>query len=396
MSHIFISYSHQDSEYAHRLAKALEAASFDVWIDGRIDFGTTWPRIIQENLDTCAAFIVIMTPRAYESDWVQNELNRAKRKGKPMFPLLLEGDEPWLSVEALQYVDVRGGDLPPPRFYERLAEVSPVRRSSPIADEYVSALPDLAGLLPTPFEWCYVPSGQTVFEDASSDGGTRGGMFQVDSFCISKFPVTDAQYQTFVNAQDGYADERWWHYSDHAYTWHSTNPEPKPTAFDGEDDPRSNLCWYETIAFCGWLNFKLGLPPTPTHEEASIRLPSERQWQRAAQGDDNRIYPWGNTFEKSRCNVAESGIKRTTSVTRYPDGISPFGVMDMSGNIWEWCLTEWGSSNINIGSKKPRPLRGGSWYFDKYSARAAYRNWSNPEHRNYNIGSRLCFVLPID
>ena len=107
MSHIFISYSHKDSDYAHRLAEALEKKGISVWIDDRIDYGTQWPRVIQEYLDDCLAFIVIMTPRSFQSDWVQNELSRAKRKRKPIFPLLLEGDEPWLSVEATQYVDVR-------------------------------------------------------------------------------------------------------------------------------------------------------------------------------------------------------------------------------------------------------------------------------------------------
>src|SRR5882724_12063285 len=112
MGDIFISYSHTDNEYARMLAEALRAEGLPIWIDERIDFGTAWPRVIQDNLDACAAFILIMTPRAYKSDWVQNELNRAKRKKKPIFPLLLEGDEPWLSVEAIQILDVRGHKMP--------------------------------------------------------------------------------------------------------------------------------------------------------------------------------------------------------------------------------------------------------------------------------------------
>ena len=61
MPFIFISYSHKDSEYAHRLAKSLEQAGFAVWIDERIDYGTTWPDVIQKQLDDCKAFIVVMT-----------------------------------------------------------------------------------------------------------------------------------------------------------------------------------------------------------------------------------------------------------------------------------------------------------------------------------------------
>jgi hypothetical protein len=108
MSHIFISYSHKDTGYAHQFAKALQQDGFDVWIDSRLDYGSQWPQEVQKQLDACAAFIVIMTPRSFASEWVQSELQRAKRKSKPIFPLLLEGDEPWLSIESTQFYDVRG------------------------------------------------------------------------------------------------------------------------------------------------------------------------------------------------------------------------------------------------------------------------------------------------
>lgn len=118
MTTLFISYSHLDSDYAHALADSLKD-EFQVWIDDRIDYGETWPHVIQENLDKANAVLVVMTPRSYKSEWVQSELNRAKRKGKLVFPLLLEG-EPWLSVEALQYLDVTDGRLPPSAFRNRL------------------------------------------------------------------------------------------------------------------------------------------------------------------------------------------------------------------------------------------------------------------------------------
>ncbi|HEX5807171.1 MAG TPA: toll/interleukin-1 receptor domain-containing protein, partial [Anaerolineales bacterium] len=103
MGHVFISYSHKDTGYAHALASELQGKGFDVWIDERLDYGSQWPHEVQKQLDSCSAFILIMSPRAYASEWVQSELQRAKRKIKPVFPLLLEGDEPWLSVESTQY-----------------------------------------------------------------------------------------------------------------------------------------------------------------------------------------------------------------------------------------------------------------------------------------------------
>ncbi|MGZ9234055.1 MAG: TIR domain-containing protein, partial [Anaerolineales bacterium] len=132
MAHIFISYSHKDAEYAHALAASLQGMGFEVWIDQRLDYGSQWPQELQKQLDSCSAFILIMSPRSYTSEWVQSELQRARRKLKPVFPLLLEGDEPWLSVESTQFYDVRGEVYPDSKFYTALKNVmsaTPVART---------------------------------------------------------------------------------------------------------------------------------------------------------------------------------------------------------------------------------------------------------------------------
>jgi hypothetical protein len=128
MGHIFISYSHKDTKYAHGLANNLQNIGFEIWIDERLDYGSQWPLEIQKQLDSCDAFIIILTPRSFASEWVQSELQRAKRKLKPIFPLLLEGDEPWLSIESTQFYDVRGERFPDAKFYsalKRVVSVSP-------------------------------------------------------------------------------------------------------------------------------------------------------------------------------------------------------------------------------------------------------------------------------
>ena len=134
MGHIFISYSHKDTTYAHGLADHLRNMGFDIWMDERLDYGSQWPLEIQKQLDACAAFILIMTPRAFASDWVQSELQRAKRKLKPIFPLLLEGNEPWLSVESTQYYDVRGEKFPDTRFYSAIKRVVSTSQRAEIID----------------------------------------------------------------------------------------------------------------------------------------------------------------------------------------------------------------------------------------------------------------------
>ncbi|HEU0294228.1 MAG TPA: TIR domain-containing protein [Anaerolineales bacterium] len=119
--HVFISYSHKDSDFTHRLAEEIERHHIPVWIDDRIDYGTRWPHVIQEKIDSCKAFILIMSDNARASDWVNNELTYALGKRRKIFPLLLKG-ETWLSVATIQYVNVRNRKLPDESFYKALLE----------------------------------------------------------------------------------------------------------------------------------------------------------------------------------------------------------------------------------------------------------------------------------
>lgn len=141
MGHIFISYSHKDTTYAHGLADHLKSKGFDIWIDERLDYGSQWPHEIQRQLDSCDAFLLIMTPRSFASDWVQSELQRAKRKSKPIFPLLLEGNEPWLSVESTQYYDVHGGVYPDTKFYSAIKRVVSTSGNSQTLNRLPKAAP---------------------------------------------------------------------------------------------------------------------------------------------------------------------------------------------------------------------------------------------------------------
>jgi len=122
MSHIFISYSHKDKDYGHKLRQALIDRGFDAWIDDRIDYGSRWPREIEQHLQGCSAFILVMSPASKESEWVQNELETARDLKKPILPFLLEG-KVWWHLRTTQYVDVTGGKLPPENFFINLANI---------------------------------------------------------------------------------------------------------------------------------------------------------------------------------------------------------------------------------------------------------------------------------
>lgn len=129
MGHIFISYSRKDQAYARQLANELKRRGFDVWIDGRIDYGDRWWQEIVKAIRACSAFVVVMTPDAESSEWVEQEVLLAKREKKPIFPLLLKGQEFPLLI-TVQFANVSDGELPPEDFYEGLAEVIQPKNST--------------------------------------------------------------------------------------------------------------------------------------------------------------------------------------------------------------------------------------------------------------------------
>jgi hypothetical protein len=116
---IFISYSRQDQAYVNKLVQAFEREGLPVWLDDRINYGDKWPRVIEENLKKCQVFLLVMSPRSRDSDWVNCELALALELKKPIFPLLLEGSR-WLEVGIIQTVDVQGCGLPPTNFFDRV------------------------------------------------------------------------------------------------------------------------------------------------------------------------------------------------------------------------------------------------------------------------------------
>jgi formylglycine-generating enzyme required for sulfatase activity len=205
----------------------------------------------------------------------------------------------------------------------------------------------------------------------------------VAGFALGRYPITNAQYQAFIDAADGYHDAGWWDYSTAALDWRAENDEPRGIEFGDGDYPRTHITWYEAVAFCQWLSAKTG---------DSIRLPTESEWQRAAQGDDNRSFPWGDEWDGERCqNSLTAKHIGPTYVTEYAgQGDSPFGAVDMAGNVWEWCATKWSSGADNLEGGDVRVLRGGSWFDDvqRYFRVTTRQSW-NPDIRSDLRGFRI-------
>jgi hypothetical protein len=112
-------------------------------------------------------------------------------------------------------------------------------------------------ILHSPFDWCHVDGGTVVLEDATQEGGTRGGTFQVSDFAIAKYPITNAQYGCFLKHSNGFANTQWWDFSPQSTQWRKDHKEPKPTAFNGSEKPRTRVSWFDRMAFCYWLSTEL-------------------------------------------------------------------------------------------------------------------------------------------
>lgn len=116
---LFVSYSRRDTDYAEKLTRHLRRSGFNVWIDTKIDYGESWFNEIDEAVKNCAAFVLIMTPDAEQSEWVRKEVLLAKRYDRPLFPLLLDGVEFPIVID-IQFADVRDGKMPGTDFHRRL------------------------------------------------------------------------------------------------------------------------------------------------------------------------------------------------------------------------------------------------------------------------------------
>ncbi len=207
-------------------------------------------------------------------------------------------------------------------------------------------------------------------------------------YSVAKYPVTNEQFARFIES-GAYQNKAYW--TDLGWQQCELNKWTEPltwcyTGWNNDTQPVVGVSWYEAVAFCLWVSETTG---------EKIMLPTEEQWQYAAQGDDGRAYPWGNHWNRNLCNndVDHRGIDKTTPVDDYEGtGDSPFGVVDMAGNIWEWCLTDWKNKSDNIYKNATlRILRGGSFYDDNKDVfRCDYRFQGLPVTRAASFGFRVC------
>ena len=319
--------------------------------------------------------------------------------------------------------------------------------------------PDSEYLLPPlveiPGGVCQIGSDEGHYEAESSEHEVT-----LADFSIGKFPVTNAEWELFMQA-GGYEDERWWmteadkawrrgesttegpkqewreyrqqlqEYFDQIRKLHQANritskqaddweqiarmsdevfeewlneqyPSGRQTqpafwnddAFNNPAQPVVGVSWHEARAYCAWLSAQTG---------KSFRLPTEVEWEAAARGMGGRRYAYGDDFDMAYCNTFETHIRRTTPIGVFPGGETPEGLVDMTGNSWDWTssleksypydATD-GREALEHGDAR-RVVRGGSWYCSQVVARAAVRGFFYPAGRNDNLGFRVVCSSPI-
>ena len=220
------------------------------------------------------------------------------------------------------------------------------------------------------------------------------------AYYIGRYPVTVAQFKAFVE-DSGRA------------------PEDEDSLKGPCNHPVVNLTWHEMIAYCNWLNDRLralaaeqlsgtGLDAQAIdfwrglrEQRSRVTLPSEAEWEKAARGTDSRVYPWGDQPDPDQANYAATGIGTTSTVGCFPMGASPYGVLDLSGNVWEWTRSHWkdypydqndGREALDAPDNIGRVLRGGAFFNVEGGVRCAYRDFGDPLFRDWGDGFRVVVV----
>jgi len=270
-----------------------------------------------------------------------------------------------------------------------------------------------------------------------------------DPYLISKYPITNSQYSAFTQLR-GYESEEYWVAARQAGLWSTAGitrrtwihrkdakdyprmpadkrPQEYTPTTSQDNRPVVGVSWFEAVAYCAWLTEYLrsnrplldGIALPRGHERLQnavtngtfvVRLPTEAEWEKAARGTDDRLYPWGNTLEENCVySLERKGTKSSTAVGIFPQGDSFFGCSDMVGHVCQWCLTRWTEDlpqylqfekhrelfSLDEGALQPRVIRGSALGFRKRSdLTCSHRDKLVPDMAFRRTGFRIVLACP--
>ena len=266
-------------------------------------------------------------------------------------------------------------------------------------------------------DWCLIPEGKFQMGTSEKDielilqaEWSKGRQIpdreiaecypNVSKFYISRYPITTSQFQAFIDAKDGYKDQNNW--SPAGLKWLEATGGPVNSSWGVAPNlHRTNVSWYEAVAFCNWLGKRLDI---------AVRLPTEAEWEKAARGVDGRLFSWGNEFDHVLCNALETKIGEPSAVGCFPLFNGPWGIdspEDMCGNVWEWCTTvfekEGGEmfrypyqndirENLDLDPSYLRVVRGGAYLNNGFLVRTTFRGRDRTGIRYGRQGFRVAYT----
>ena len=293
-------------------------------------------------------------------------------------------------------ISILQSDLPP--IERALAGDSLAALSDTRFDEAAWYLPKEENL-----GFIHIPAGEFIMgSDNGQDSEKPQHKVTLPDYWMAKYPVTVAQFRAFVEATD---------YTDF----------DKDALEDPDNRPVSYVTWYNALAYAEWLDEQLRKMSKEIMSKDAFwqgiakgdlkaTLPSESEWEKASRGLDGRVFPWGNEFDLNKVNNSDTGIGTTSTLGCFPAGASPYGLLDMSGNIWEWTRSLWGKDwsksdynypydpndevreNLKAEKNTLRVLRGGAFLITSHDVRCAFRGRLDPCGRNNNNGFRVVVV----
>jgi formylglycine-generating enzyme required for sulfatase activity len=378
---VFLCHTSGDKPAVRELYHRLRAEGFNPWLDEeKLLPGQDWQLEIPQAVRSSDAVVICLSRRAVtKAGYVQKEIRYALDVADEqpegaifLIPLRLEECEVPQRLRRWQWED-----LFREQGYERLVRALRARARS-------------LGLDRRPFEpeMVLIPAGEFLMGgDPAKDKMSLGDEWPqhtlyLPDFCLSRAPVTNAQYAVFVQGD----------FFRPPIHWEGGKP-PR----GGEDHPVVNVSWQEAMLYCEWLSEVTRRP---------YRLPSEAEWEKGARGTDGRIYPWGDEWDPERCNSGEGSMGYTVPVGAYPGEASPYGLLDMAGNVWEWTRSLWGENwerphfgypydprdgREDLEAAGLRVVRGGAWSSLEWYARCTSRLGKHPDYFRFDIGFRVAF-----
>ena len=425
---VFISHAHVDNAICQQYAEALRAKGIDVWIDlTDAQEGHDLSEEISRELRERTAFVLMVTADSNTSHWVRQERSAFNKLmnthathshngvERMILPVRLNDEVPTL-FDGILWVDALNQPIAP--VVERIAAALAIapERSAPSLPSKREEIPIYGRLYDLGFRgWrvgqngiafiepplCTVPAGSFLMGSADTDTqefDDEKPQYRIPlaTFAIGKYPVTVEEYRLYLRNNPNVTPPPNYTYPSNvswaptelwgtALTWEMQQQHP--------DHPVVCVSWFNADGYTAWLAAVTG---------HMWRLPTEAEWEKAARWDATReialIYPWGNSWDKTRANTNNGGPKSTTPVGSYPTGASPYGGLDMAGNVWEWCSSLYcerypydplASEDGGKTRAAIRVLRGGAWRNRPTRARAAYRNSDDPNTKYGDWGFRV-------